>query len=394
MQEVATIGSVSISTGWENDQAILVLNNRGQNREVIDFLCLESGSSHSVSWKNLQLPFGHQRKVKLPEGFERWERFGFHIGEKRLLAPATDLRRLLDKAKNQMKIDTSRPRTEPSISKPEQLSKLSPKLSRNNAEKSNKTRSKRSNIIEHTLADYPHEAEKAVQDAREQAARLARAYRDGEPIDFVDLETPTSSQKVLLILNSLARDISQWRAELEQSGEVDSNLVDTLTFRESDIKDKLKAVRGETPPVPNLLNLETDISTDTELNHIRNQCALYMARFEGRLFDHEERCKIDDLAEYNKFIPQFIKDRLFNGVARFVQFDRLSEQLDKFLQLVGYKVVSIEIGKTKADARVHEIQGSRQIGVEPGTIIEVVLPGLRRITDGKIVQKPVVIRGE
>ena len=394
MQEVATIGSVSISTGWENDQAILVLNNRGQNGEVIDFLCLESGSSHSVSWKNLQLPFGHQRKVKLPEGFERWERFGFHIGEKRLLAPATDLRRLLDKAKNQMKIDTSRPRTEPSISKPEQLSKLSPKLSRNNTEKLNKTRSKRSNIIEHTLADYPHEAEKAVQDAREQAARLARAYRDGEPIDFVDLETPTSSQKVLLILNSLARDISQWRAELEQSGEVDSNLVDTLTFRESDIKDKLKAVRGETPPVPNLLNLETDISTDTELNHIRNQCALYVARFEGRLFGYEERCKIDDLAEYNKFIPQFIKDRLFNGVARFVQFDRLSEQLDKFLQLVGYKVVSIEIGKTKADARVHEIQGSRQIGVEPGTIIEVVLPGLRRITDGKIVQKPVVIRGE
>ena len=394
MQEVGTIGSISISTGWENDQAILVLNNRGQNSEVIDFLCLESGSSHSVSWKNLQLPFGHQQKVKLPEEFERWERFGFRIRDNRLLAPVTDLKELLDKAKKQMKIDTSRPRTEPSISKPEQLSKSSPELSRNSAQKLKSTKSKRSNVIEHTLGDYPHKAEKSVRDAQERVAKLARAYKDGEPIGFVDLETPTLSQKVLLILNLLARDISQWRAELEQSSEVNPNLVDTLTYRERDIKDKLKAVRGETLPVPNLLNLETDISTDTELNHIRNQCALYVAQFEGRLFGYEEGCKIDDLAEYDQFIPQFIKDRLFNGVARFIPPERLPKQLDGFLQLVGYEVVPIEIGKTKADARVHEIQGSRQIGVEPGTIIEVVLPGLRRITDGKIVQKPVVIRGE
>ena len=101
-----------------------------------------------------------------------------------------------------------------------------------------------------------------------------------------------------------------------------------------------------------------------------------------------------DLAAYDEFILQFIKDRLFNGVARFVPFDQLPEQLDRFLQFVGYEVVPIEIGKTKVDARMHEIQGSRQTGVEPGTIAEVVLPGLQRKTDGEIVQKPVVIRGE
>ena len=394
MQEVTTIGSISIFTGWENNQAILVLNNHGQNREVIDFLCLESGSNRSISWKNLQLPFGDEQKVKLPEGFERWERFGFHIGENRMLAPVTDLKELLDKAKKQMKIDTARPRTEPSISKTEQLNTLSPEPSRNNRKKIINIKSKRSSVPEHTLSDYPHEAEKAVRDAQERVVKLACAYTDGEPIDFVGIETPTSSQKVLLILNLLARGISQWRAELEQSGKVDPNLVDTLTYREKDIKDKLIVVRGETPPVPNLLNLETDIRTDTELNHIRNQCALYVARFEGRLFGYEERCKIDDLTEYNEFIPRFVKDRLFNGVARFIPFEHLSKQLDKFLQLVGYEVVPIEIGKTKADARVHEIQGSRQVGVEPGTIVEVILPGLRWITDGEIVQKPVVIRGE
>ena len=98
--------------------------------------------------------------------------------------------------------------------------------------------------------------------------------------------------------------------------------------------------------------------------------------------------------EYNQFIPQFIKDRLFNGVARFLSFEQLPEHLDQCLQLVGYEVVPIEIGKTQADARMHDIQSSRQTGVTPGTIVEVIVPGLRRKVNGEIIQKPVVIRGE
>ena len=74
--------------------------------------------------------------------------------------------------------------------------------------------------------------------------------------------------------------------------------------------------------------------------------------------------------------------------------NKLHKKLDKFLDLVGYEIVPIEIGKTKADARVHELQGSRQTGGESGTIVEVILPGLQRKGDGEILQKPVVIRGE
>ena len=146
--------------------------------------------------------------------------------------------------------------------------------------------------------------------------------------------------------------------------------------------------------MPNQLELETDINTDTGLNEIRNKCNLHVARFEGRLFGYEERCEIDNLEQYNQFIPQFIKDRLFNGVARFLSFEQLPELLDQCLELVGYEVVPIEIGKTQADARMHDIQSSRQTGVAPGTIVEVILPGLRRKVDGEIIQKPVVIRGE
>ena len=237
--------------------------------------------------------------------------------------------------------------------------------------------------------DYQPEVELIVQEAQAQVAKLVRAYREGEPIDLGHIETPTPSQKVLMILNSLARNLRQWKTESEQSGQAAPKLIETLTYRENDIRDKLKEIRGNFPPPSKPFHVHIDAA----LNEIRNQCAVDVARFEGMLSGYEQGREVD-LAEYNQFIPQFIKDRLFNGVARFVPFDQLPEQLDKFLELVGYEMVPIEVDKTKADSRIHDIQSSRQADVEPGSIVEVVLPGLRRITDGEIVQKPVVIRGE
>ena len=241
--------------------------------------------------------------------------------------------------------------------------------------------------------DYQIEIDAVVQDAQARMEELARAYRAGESIDLNDLETPTSSQKVLLLLNSLVRDLHQWKTESEQSQNVDPNLIETLTYRETDIRNKLKEIRGDFPSDPKPLHVQTHASTDSELNEIRNQCNVHVAWFEGMLSGYEQGREVD-LAEYNQFIPHFITNRLFNGVARFVQFEQLPAKIDKFLQLVGCEVVPIKIGETRADAHFHEIQGSQQTDAEPGTVVEVVLPGLQRIADGEIVQKPVVIRGE
>ncbi len=244
-----------------------------------------------------------------------------------------------------------------------------------------------------SIIDYQSQIASIVQEAQDWMDDLADAYRNGEPIDLDEIENPSPSQKAILLLNSLARDLHLWKTELEQSGQTDSNLIDTLTYRETDIRDKLNEIRGDRTPTPKQLQEPTDVSTDTELDDFQNQCNVDIGRFEGILSGYEQGREVD-LAACDEFILQFIKDRLFNGVARFVPFDKLPEQLDRFLQFVGYEVVPIEIGKTKVDARMHEIQGSRQTGVEPGTIAEVVLPGLQRKTDGEIVQKPVVIRGE
>ena len=384
MQEVISIGTISISAGWENNRPILLLKNHGQKGELVDFRHLKHGSHSSESWERLHLPFGSQLKVQLPEDFKRWEKFGFHIRGKRLLAPVSDLKKLLDEAKEQIKINPSQHETEPSISKQEQADTPAD-ITGNDS---------RPDIETTNTLDYRQEAEITDQKTWERLQALAQSYKDGEAIDFVGIENPTLSQKILMILNSFGNCISQWRNELENSREINKNLIETLTYVSQDIREKLKAIRGETPPVPNQLELDTDIDTDTELNEIRNKCACHVAWFEGRLFGYEERCEIDNPKEYDQFIPTFVKDRLFNGVARFLSFEQVPEQLDQILQLAGYAVIPIEIGKTKADARVHDIQGSQQTGVNPGTIVEVILPGLQRKVDGEIVQKPVVIRGE
>ena len=244
-------------------------------------------------------------------------------------------------------------------------------------------------VVEPPQVDDPSQLEEISQEARARVESLAQAYENGEPIDLVGIENPTPSQNVVLILNWIARRIEEWESDLEQSGSTDSDLIQSLGYANQAIKEKLKEIRGPAPPLPTPLELDTDI-TYTEF---QNSCNTYVSRFEGMLTGLQLERKIDD-TEYNQFIPQFIKDRLFNGVVRFIPFDNIPEQLDDFLQFVGYEVVPIEIGKTQADTRTHEIQGSQQTSAEYGTVVEVVLPGLRRIDNGEIIQKPVVIRGE
>ena len=235
--------------------------------------------------------------------------------------------------------------------------------------------------------------EAIIQEAQAKVESLAQVYENGEPIDIVAIDNPTPNQNALMLLNWIARTIEDWENELEQSRTANPDLIQTLGFANQDIKEKLKEVRGPAPPLPEPLNPDTNVSTETAYNEFKNICTAYVAHYEGLLVGYQLGRQMAE-TEYNQFIPQFIKDRLFNGVARFVKFDQLPKQVDEFLQIVGYEVVPIEIGKTQADSRVHDVQSSRQTNAESGAIVEVVLPGLQRKADGEIVQKPVVIRGE
>ena len=388
--QIGNIENIFVTAEYENGNVCLVLDNKDEKAKSISIFYKEShkpGIEKPLE-KEFELPSDSQQKVPLPEGFEKWKELYFHVGEETRSIPNTSLKKLSDEAKRQIKDNPSQPKTEPSISKSEQTDN-----SINIIGKDLKPDIETTNVAEQRSIDYQHRAETLVQETSERITELARTYKDGEAIDFVNIENPTLSQKVLLILNWIARTIEDWTNELEQSGTANPDLIQTLGFANQDIKDKLKEVRGPAPPLPEPLNPDTEVSTDAAYNEFKNKCNAYVSRYAELFVGYQLERQIAE-TEYNQFIPQFIKDRLFNGVARFLSFEQLPEHLDHCLQLVGYEVVPIEIGKTEADVRLHEIQASRQTNAESGTIVEVISPGLRRKVNGEIIQKPVVIRGE
>ncbi len=70
------------------------------------------------------------------------------------------------------------------------------------------------------------------------------------------------------------------------------------------------------------------------------------------------------------------------------------DHLPNILQIAGLELVPIEIGQTEADARIHDIQGTRSGAFKRGVIADIIQHGVRRASDQKIIKKPVVMRGE
>lgn len=245
------------------------------------------------------------------------------------------------------------------------------------------------NITPDNTVVYQVDVESTVQETQTRLEELELAYRDGEPIDLDYIDTQIPSHNVVLNLNWIARSIREWITELEQSSVENQSLIQTLKNAERTTKDKLKTIRDESMPALKPLNLETDM----ELDAIRDQSISYPAQLKGVFIGYELAREVDEVGS-EQIIPQFIKNQLFNNVARHIPHDQLQEKLDRFLQLADYEVIPIEIGETEADSRFHDIQGSKETDVKRGTVAEVISPGLMQKTDRIIVQKPVVIRGE
>ncbi len=233
------------------------------------------------------------------------------------------------------------------------------------------------------------DVESTVLEAQERAEELTLAYKSGEPIDLDNIDTTIPGHNKVLDLNWVACRLREWITELEQFTAENKELIQTLKYAELTIKEKLKTIREKSTLALKPPNLETDLESDD----IRTQSIAYPAQLEGMLIGYELARKLDE-EEYDRYIKQFVKDNLFNNVAKYIPLDQLHEQLDKFLQLAEYEIIPVEVGVTEADSRVHDIQGSKQTDVKRGTVAEVITPGLMQKTDNYIVQKPVVIRGE
>ncbi|RKU25053.1 hypothetical protein C6497_16905 [Candidatus Poribacteria bacterium] len=233
------------------------------------------------------------------------------------------------------------------------------------------------------------DAETTILQTQEQTDKLILAYKDGEPIDLLNIDTTIPSHSKILDLNWIVWTLREWITELEQSDEKNGDLIQSLKYALLTSKNKLKTIREGTMFVLKAPNLETDL----DLDEIRVQSIAYPAQLKGTLIGFELALELDE-EEFEQYIKQFVRNDLFNNITKDIPHDQLPDQLNKFLQLAGFEVIPVEVGVTEADSRVHDIQGSKQTDVKRGTVAEVITPGLMQKTDNYIVQKPVVIRGE
>ena len=248
-------------------------------------------------------------------------------------------------------------------------------------------------VDESVSRDYQREAEREIQDAEQKVLKLQDEYKDGQSIYLDSPEKITQSQEVLISLNWIEYNLRNWISELDESGSANTDLIQRLKNANQDVRNKLKEIRGEEHPTPRPLEPAGNVENETEFHELQIKCNSHVAHFEGMLYGYELQCQLDK-ENYDDFIPQFIKDSLFNGVAKYLDTEQPPELLCKFLAIADYEIIPLEIGKTVADAHYHDIQQTRQTSGEQGTILEVIIPGLQRISDGEIVQKPVVVRGE
>lgn len=248
-------------------------------------------------------------------------------------------------------------------------------------------------IEEPVSIDYQRKAEEEIRKAEQKVLELQDAYQSGQSIILDDTETITLRQRLLISLNWMEHSLQEWIGELEGSGSANGDLIQTLKYANQDVRDKLIEIRRNEHPTPRPLESTGNIDNETEFHKLQIQCHKHVAHFEGMLYGYEMQCPLEN-ENCDDFIPQFIKDRLFNGVAKYLDTEQPPEQLRSFLAVVDYEIIPLEVGKTVADAHYHDIQKSRHTSGEQGTIVEVITPGLQRISDGEIVQKPVVVRGE
>ncbi|MBU0700511.1 hypothetical protein KKE26_04350, partial [bacterium] len=151
---------------------------------------------------------------------------------------------------------------------------------------------------------------------------------------------------------------------------------------------------------------------------------------EGSDFDIEEEYRKDVKAKYNEYLRDIVKELKKTKGAEFVDSSKYCQQeydefirrdlvnvfvsaidrlgfekekkipqevessLKEIFKIIGIEEIPVEIGETKADARVHTVEETKTGDYVDGAVICVHFRGIMFKSDEKVIKKPVVIRGE
>ena len=245
-------------------------------------------------------------------------------------------------------------------------------------------------------AYYQEQGETIQNEFQDQLSKLERDYNEGYGLDLTSWkpERLCEEETAILLLNLMASEVIAWQKEKGRARPETGGIAETLDEVDRILRQTLKQTRGISTPSPTLFpNLLAE--NERDLEKIRNECDAYLRRFTSKLIEQEKKhaTKIEILS-FRKFLTEFIRDFLFAEIAKNTQGNTLPKRLNWFLELVDSEVMPIEIEETKVLSTHHKVKDARPSECEPGTIVEVITPGLQS-TDGKRVnQMAIVIEAE
>ena len=243
---------------------------------------------------------------------------------------------------------------------------------------------------------YQEKSESIQNEFQDQLSKLERDYSEGYGLNLLDWDPETLCEEeiAILLLNLMVNEVIAWQKEAGRTTHETEQLVHTLDEVGTRLRQTLKQTRGISTPSPTLF---PDLLAENErdLEKIQNECDAYLQRFASKLAEQEKKhaSKIQVII-FKKFLIEFIRDFLFVEVTRNIRGNALPERLKWFLDLVDSEVIPIEIGVTQVSPNYHKVKGARSCEFEPGTIVEVVTPGLQSKDGKRVSQTAVVIEAE
>lgn len=245
-------------------------------------------------------------------------------------------------------------------------------------------------------AYYQEKGESIQNEFQDQLSKLERDYNEGYGLNLTSWkpETLCEEETAILLLNLMVNEIIAWQKETDRAKRETGGIVETLAEVDRLMRQTLKQTRGPSIPSPTLFpNLLAE--NERDLEKIQSECDAYLRRFTSKLIEQEKKhaTKIEILS-FRKFLIEFTRDLLFSEVTKNIQGNTLPKRLNWFLELVDSEVMPIEIGKTKVSFTHHKVKDARPSECEPGTIVEIITPGLQSKDGKRVNQMAVVIEAE
>ena len=245
-------------------------------------------------------------------------------------------------------------------------------------------------------AYYEEKSEVIQNEFQDQLAKLERDYNDGYGLSLLDWdpETLCEEETAVLLLNLMVNEASAWQKEVGRATPETEKFVQTLNEINTRLRQTLKQTRGISTPAPTLFP-DLLAANQNDLEKIQSECDAYLQRFKKKLAEQEKKhaAKIEVLI-FKKFLTEFVRDFLFVEVTKSLQGSELPERLTWFLDLVDSEVMPIKVGETEVSPNHHKVKGACISEFKPGTIAEVVTPGLQSKDGKRISHTAVVIEAE